>query len=56
MPRHSESKTAATNGETPRGAVSKQRAGDIRMGKPASGHTLARYGESIAIEETDPGN
>ena len=36
MPRHREAKKDAANGETRRGAVSMQRAVDIRMGEPTS--------------------
>ena len=39
MPWHREAKKDATNGETPRGAVSERRSGDIRMGKPDGSHT-----------------
>ena len=37
MPWHQEPMKDATNGETPRGAVSKRRSAGIRMGKPTIG-------------------
>ena len=37
-----------TNYEMPRGAVSKLRSGDIRMGEPTSSNVLVSFSESIA--------
>ena len=49
MPRHREAKKDAANGETQRGAVSKQRAADIRMGEPAIRGGMACCDEKIVI-------
>ena len=37
-----------TNYEMPRGAVSKLRSGDIRMGEPTCGHAQVSFSEHIA--------
>ena len=55
MPWHNEQKKDATNGETPRGVVSTQRSGDIRMGKPTHGNACVSNCEYIAIEKTTQG-
>jgi len=45
MPWHIEQKKDATNGETPRGVVSTQRSGGIRMGKPNIGNAMLSMSE-----------
>ena len=49
MPRHQEPKKDGANTEMLRGAVSKHRAVDIRMGKPTYGEPYVSYTESIGI-------
>ena len=56
MPRYQEAKKDAVNGETPRGAVSKHRSEDIRMGKPDTGEPVSPSSEKIGREEPDPAN
>jgi hypothetical protein len=56
MPRYQEAKKDAANGETPRGAVSKPRSVDIRMGKPGTGKPVSPLPEYIGQEERDPAN
>ena len=56
MPRYQETKKDAENGETPRGAVSKHRSGDIRMGKPDTGEPVSSIAEYIGYEKSDPAN
>ena len=55
MPWHIEQKKDATNGETPRGVVSTQRSGDIRMGEPNTGNAVLSISEYIAYEKTTQG-
>ena len=49
MPRHKEAKKDAANGETQRGAVSRQRSVDIRMGEPSTKGFVLSYIEYIDI-------
>ena len=56
MPWYQEAKKDAVNGETLRGAVSKHRSGDIRMGEPGRGEPLSPIAEYIGSEEPDPAN
>lgn len=51
MPRHLEPKKDVANDDMPRGAVSKLRSGDFRMGKPTSGNALVSIGEYIVYEK-----
>jgi hypothetical protein len=44
------------NDEMPRGAVSKPRSEDVRMGEPSSGNTLLSMHEYIVHEKAYPGN
>ncbi len=55
MPRHDEQKKDAANGETPRGAVSTHRSGDIRMGEPNTGNAVLPTHEHIVCEERTQG-
>ena len=55
MPRHDEQKKDAANGETPRGAVSTQRSGDIRMGEPSASNIALPISETITDEERTQG-
>ncbi len=52
---HIEQKKDAANGETPRGAVNRQRTGGIRMGKPATGNAVASAAEHISCKSTTQG-
>ena len=45
----------ATNGDTPRGAVSTQRSVDFRMGKPSNGNALLTLAEYIGWRSTTQG-
>ena len=45
-----------TNDETLRGAVSKQRSGDIRMGQPGTFHSVPSIDELNSLYEDNPGN
>jgi len=56
MPRYQEAKKDAASGETPRGAASKHRSVDIRMGEPNRGEPLLSLPEYIGQEKSDPGN
>ena len=56
MPRRQEPKKDVANDDTPRGAVSRLRSGDFRMGEPAWFNRQVPCSESIAAEEADPGN
>jgi hypothetical protein len=56
MPRHQEPKKDVANDDTPRGAVSRLRSGDVRMGEPGCGNTQSLVSESIGYEEADEGN
>ena len=47
MPWRFEPKKGAASGETPRGAASRRRSGDTRMGEPAGGNAPASLSESI---------
>ena len=47
MPRHKEAKKDAANGETLRGAVSRQRSVDIRMGEPGIREGMSSLHEHI---------
>ena len=55
MPWHIEQKKDAANGETPRGVVSTQRSGDIRMGEPSIGNAMLHICEYIANDEITQG-
>ena len=55
MPRHDEQKQDAANGETPRGVVSTQRSGDIRMGEPITRNGVIPIHEHIVYEERTQG-
>ena len=55
MPRHIEQKKDAAIGETPRGAESAQRSGDIRMGEPSASNVALPMSEYIAHEEATQG-
>ena len=55
MPRHIEQKKDAANGETPRGVVSRQRSGGIRMGEPGACSDASSPRESIARESRTQG-
>ena len=48
MPRHREAKKDAANGETRRGAVSRQRSVDVRMGEPVTMKVVTSSCEHIA--------
>ena len=48
MPRHREAKKDAANSEMRRGAVSMQRAVDIRMGEPTRDRDRVSWSEEIA--------
>ena len=55
MPRHREAKKDAANGETRRGAVSRQRSVGIRMGEPGI-YRMSSSTEHIGGEKRDAGN
>lgn len=55
MPWHIEQKKDAANGETPRGDVSDQRSGDIRMGEPSIGNAMLHTSEYIGCGEITQG-
>ena len=50
MPRHLKLKKDATNGETRRGAVRKQRSAGIRMGEPGMRNSVSSADEQIVCE------
>ena len=50
MPRHVKLKKDATNGETRRGAVRKQRSAGIRMGEPGMRNSMSSADEQIVCE------
>ena len=50
MPRHLKLKKDATNGETRRGAVRKQRSAGIRMGEPGMRNSMSSADEQIVCE------
>ena len=50
MPRHLKLKKDATNGETRRGAVRKQRSVGIRMGEPGMRNSMSSADEYIVCE------
>ncbi len=54
MPRHQEPKKDVVSCEKPWGAASRQRAMDVRMGKPGGGHAPSPYDEYIVIRR-EPG-
>ena len=54
MPWHQEPKKDATNCEKPRGAVSRQRAVDIRMEKSGWSHVQSSCGEYIVVRGEPP--
>ena len=56
MPRYQEAKKDAASGETPRGAASKHRSVDIRMGEPNRGEPLLSLPEYIGQEKRNPVN
>ena len=56
MPWYQEAMKDAASGDTPRGAASKHRSVDIRMGEPVRGKPLTPLSESIGQEESDPVN
>ena len=56
MPRHQEPKKDVANDDTPRGAVSRLRSGDVRMGEPTRGNARVPGSEYIAAEEAYEGN
>ena len=56
MPRRQEPKKDVANDDTPRGAVSRLRSGDFRMGEPTWFNRHVPYSEYIAVAEADPGN
>ena len=56
MPRRQEPKKDVANDDTPRGAVSRLRSGDFRMGEPAWSNRQVPNTEYIGVEEADPGN
>ena len=51
MPRRQPPKKDAASCEKPRGAASKLRSVDIRMGEPVQGNAWTPYDESIVIQE-----
>ena len=51
MPRHHTPKKDVASCEKPRGAASRQRTVDIRMGKPGGSNVPSPMSESIAHEE-----
>ena len=55
MPWQLEKMKDATNSEIPRGVVSRQRSGGIRMGKPNTGNAVLSISEYIAYEKTTQG-
>ena len=55
MPRHREARKDAANGETRRGAVSMQRAADVRMGEPAIRGGMAPHDEQIVMRSETQG-
>ncbi len=56
MPRRQEPKKDGANTEMPRGAVSRRRSGDVRMGKPAYRCGYVSITEYIGYEKADEGN
>ena len=56
MPRRQEPKKDGANTEMPRGAVSRRRSGDIRMGKPAYRDGYVSMTEYIGHEKAYQGN
>ncbi len=56
MPRHQEPTKDVANDEMPRGAVSKLRSGDVRMGKPGCRNRQSLTSEYIGCEEAYEGN
>jgi hypothetical protein len=56
MPRRQEPMKDATNSDMLRGAVSRLRSGDFRMGKPSWGNAQLLMSEYIAHAEAYPGN
>ena len=56
MPRRQEPKKDVANDDTPRGAVSRLRSGDFRMGEPTWCYSHVPYSEYIAVAEAYPGN
>jgi hypothetical protein len=56
MPRRQEPMKDVANDDTPRGAVSRLRSGDFRMGEPAWSNRHVPCSEFIAAAEAYPGN
>ena len=54
MPWHQEPMKDVAGDETPRGAASKRRSGDVRMGKPGQGNAWSLETESIGLGEVSP--
>ena len=52
MPRHRPAKKDVASCEKPRGAASKLRSGDVRLGKPGRGHALSPEREPTRGTET----
>jgi hypothetical protein len=55
MPRRQEPKKDVANDDTPRGAVSRLRSGDFRMGEPTCCHRHVPYSEYIAVRRQTRG-
>src|SRR5690348_7885399 len=55
MPRRQEPKKDGANTEMPRGAVSRRRSGDVRMGEPTYRHGYVLYTESIGVQRQTRG-
>ena len=56
MPRRQEPMKDGANTEMPRGAVSRRRSGDVRMGEPTYRNGYVRHSESIGVCEGNEGN
>ena len=55
MPRRQEPKKDVANNDMPRGAVSRPRSGDFRMGKPTHRNGCVPYPEHIGVTEATRG-
>jgi hypothetical protein len=55
MPRHQKAKKGVVSCDKLRGAASRRRSGDTRMGKPSQGHTWLSQTEYIGLERRTRG-
>ena len=55
MPRHQKAKKGVVSCDKLRGAASRRRSGDTRMGKPSQGHTWLSQAEYIGLERRTRG-